>query len=212
MHRSKKQRLKKKKRTKQRRANNFRNAPSASVRSATFVRDINLRPPQSRFLRYDVSGTDSVTRQFMLDSILAVNGTAAHRIFESVRLIHVRCYLMANQANDEPTLSLTWDGDRGPDVKYNTEAATGIPGEIYSRPPEGTLAGYWSTDGVDESENLFTVEVNANATCYMDIYFEYVLADGVATTATATASKTAGIYVFRSGGLRPIDLEEVQLV
>jgi hypothetical protein len=212
MQRSKKQRLNKRKRSKRRRVNNLRKTPKASVRTASFVRNINLRPPCSRFLRYTMYGTVPITRQFMLDSILAVNGTAAHRIFESVRLIHVRCYVMANQTEDAPELSLTWDGDRGPDVRYNTEAAIGTPGEIYSLPPEDTLAGYWSTDGVDESENLFTLVAPNGSTIVVDIYFEYVLADGAATTATATASKTAGIYALQDGSMSPVDLESVQLV
>jgi len=201
-----------KKLIRQKKAKNLRSGPMSSIRSASFVKDINLRPKQSRFIRYQFTGTFfSVTRQFMLDSVLAVNATAAHRIFESVRLIHVRAYVMANQTLDDAQFSLTWDGDRGPDVQFNTEATIGIPGEIYSEPPEDTLAGFWSTDGTDESENLFTITCTSGGTYYIDLYFEYVLADGPATTGTANSSKTAGIYYLRDGSFIPVTLNNVVL-
>lgn len=153
---------------------------------------VDNRPMQQRVIRYYTStaNTINITRLDLLHMLISTRtaSTTATTIFESVKLDMIRIALIADDTADGGGVTLTWNGDRGPDTCETIFGGVGVPSVLTTRPPEGTLAGYWSTLGVDESEQLFSIDMSDSGfTAFVDLHIRYVVGNGATSDITLNA-------------------------
>lgn len=173
-----------------------------SRRDPSFPPQNKSKPYCTRVIRYVGQGSSNavypVTRRCLLNTVLAVvNGsTAATNVYESVRLDRVCMWNVPDAADGfgitTEELVLTWTGDRAPDLRLSDRGTLSHPACIKSRPPAGSLAGFWSTVNGDLDETLFTYSTTGTPTV-IDIHLTLCIGDGATKTCVIAAAAVTGI-------------------
>jgi len=159
---------------------------------------------QIRTVRYIVGSAPGaklpVTRGNMLTSLVfnTAGTTTNYRLVECARLISVDIYSIAQFASGTAPsdVGIQWVSEHGPAITHLVTAlGSANPTHIHVTPPKGTLAGFWSTTGVDESQVMIEF-INLDANDVVDVKMEIVLQDfsgfGAPTAYTSTATGVAG--------------------
>jgi hypothetical protein len=154
-----------------------------------------------------VIGTYNITAFAMLSCLMVgasgVGATDLAVIISSARLKRVE--LVANApvvaTAALTTIGLTWGGSNVPISERTDSANSTVPARLTSSPPPNSSAGWWITPGsAGLNTTLFTISVTSAAgttpSCFCDVFLDVVLADGVATTVTATTSTTGDGVVY----------------
>jgi hypothetical protein len=212
----------KRKKGKQRMRNSKSNRRRSTRRTqgrAMVVTPVNLKPGHTRVLRYQLDATTEVqiTRGDLVNLLLAVtNGsTAATSLIDSVKLEGVRVAIMPHSDCDVYTATLNWTGDRAPDQSFSLVVTNAIPYTGMYRPPEESLAGYWSNHSSDQTEVLFSVyALSQTAGMFIDLHVVIVYGDGTTDTQTLTVAPSytgvAAAYIpLGSNDLQPVGLQAV---
>lgn len=168
------------------------NRPRINRQPRSVVTVVDNRPIQQRVVRYYATTTTeiNINRLSMLHMFVSTRtaSTTASSVFESVKLEMIRIVLMADDSANGGGLTLTWTGDRGPDTTETIYGGVGVPAVLTARPPEGTLAGFWSTLGSEESEQLFRIDMTESAfTAFIDLHIQYVVGNGPTSDITLNA-------------------------
>jgi hypothetical protein len=154
---------------------------------------VNNKPKLTRVFRFFGSGsTYAFAREDLLNLQLAVvsSSTVTTRLIESVKLngVKISCF---GSSSTPTSVCLEWAGDRSPDVCYTGIATLFNPYVKYFRPPQNSLAGYYTTAGTDESEGLFTLICSED--CYLDLHVTIVYSDGSPSGTDPTLSGASPI-------------------
>jgi hypothetical protein len=104
--------------------------------------------------------------------------------FSSVRLDRVQVWIQTGNgvgggsANLISFAGLTWKSENSPDTEINSAGNQLNPGYISSRPPEGSLAHFWTgplnVGDSSGSDVLFTISVPVNSQIVVDVSVMYV--------------------------------------
>lgn len=201
-----------------RKVRKFRNRSRRNGRSRNeankLITVINNQPRQTRVIRYKLATDASITRGDLLSALVAVTAasTTSVTLFESVRLDGLRLVVLPNNNGNLATCSLTWSGERSPDITETLVCTNAIPSHAMFRPPKNSLAGYWSEQSGDTTEKLFDLTVDADCEMLVDIHMTYVIGNGATSTVTLTGVPgITGIAALQLpvGGtaLRPVDIQ-----
>ncbi len=181
------------------RRRNKRNARNASG-IITELPDINNKPIQTRCIRY--SGTTTSELQMDSQDLRCFCGattsasTAYYPIAQSVLLKRVGITIMSDSSTTTGSVNFSWNGLNAPDVLHTLLVGPGFPNHRSFYPQEGTSAWLW-WDATSTTTELFGISAtDSSITIFLDIEFEYVIADGAITNValTTTASVTGLVY------------------
>jgi hypothetical protein len=93
--------------------------------------------------------------------------------------------------------SVEWISAYGPtSAILVTGTSTASPGILNSRPPQKSLAGAWSFNGSNESENLLSLTYTGGD--ILDVFFSAVLCDRAAGGAVVTTNNGTTGFVYRT--------------
>jgi hypothetical protein len=204
----------------------MRNSRSRNGRSRRRPREggmvvtaVNLKPGHTRVFRYSISTTNEVqiTRGDLLNLLLSVtNGsTAATSLLDSVKLLGIRIAIMPHSDCDVYSTTLTWTGDRSPDQSYSMVVTNAIPYSGMYKPPDESLAGYWSNHTSDQTEVLFSLDgTTSTAEMIVDLHVVVIYGDGTTDTQTlGSAASFTGIAAANlplgSNSMQPVGLNLV---
>jgi hypothetical protein len=161
--------------------------------------DINVKPKFSRVFRYQTSGDISPSNFLRSDLLnlqlfVTTSSTATSRIIESIRLDSIKITSFSD-SNSATTVCLKWVGDRTPDVCYTGFCSAQKPFKKTYRPPKNSLAGYWTSQGDEESEPLFQFESSTASVSFLDLHVTVVYLDGATASGPTlfSASSFTGI-------------------
>jgi hypothetical protein len=168
-----------------------------SRRDPSFPPQNNVKPSTTRSFRFFVTGqvtASPVTRRCLLNLVLAgtSGSTTAVNVYEAVRLDRINMYFVGSGlggAADE--LVLSWTGDRAPDTRYSDRGSSAHPACIKCRPPQKSLAGFWSTVFADMDEPL--CYITAPTGTVVDIQVAMVIGDAATKTCVILNPGLSGI-------------------
>jgi hypothetical protein len=121
-----------------------------------------------------------VTRAFVLNTLIqnSASGTTNYRLLQAVKVNRITLYT-SNVA------SVEWLSAYGPSSAILVTGTSVVsPGILMSRPPQKTLAGAWSFNGSNESENLLSLTYTQGD--ILDVSFSAVFCDRSAGATVAT--------------------------
>jgi len=147
-------------------------------------------------IRYQIGSTIGtprvVTRANVLNTLIMNqnSSTTNYRLCAAVRVNKIRLTTSIGA-------SLEWLSAYGPtSATLVTATSTTAAGFLTQRPPKNSLCSFWSMNGSNESENLFSITGQTND--YVDVYFSIVLLDvEPAVIVTSQNSGTVG-QVYRT--------------
>ncbi len=144
-----------------------------------------------RFVCTSAVSATTITRANLLNLLFtAGSASAAYRQISAIRLTRVLMWGVADTTPDELSpISISWLGDRSPDVSHNAYGNAMNPAHLSLEPPVGSLAGCWSVGGAHETEQMFII--NAVKDTVIDLCVEVVYNEG-ACTVLAGSGFTAG--------------------
>jgi hypothetical protein len=186
---------KKSSKTRQRKRNNYRGEGAISMFSNnTYMADPVLQR-KFRFRQTQGSGDVSVTRGQMLRLLGMANAAASPvttRIFDAVRVRRVK--MLGADASAATTSStfdvyIRWVSENGPSEIIQTAGNAFSPPTISSTPPEGSLAGYWSVQGANETTVLFII--NCPQESIIDVEVEFTMQTSTTITVNANSAWTS---------------------
>lgn len=161
--------------------------------------DINNKPIQTRCVRY-IGSTTSAT--FNSQDIRCFAGsvvsgsTGYYPILQGFKLIRVGLTLVCDSSTSAGFVTFSWDGANSPDVEHTMIIGPGFPNHRSFWPPLATTAWDWH-DATDTTTNIFTLICDdGSIKIFLDLEFEYVIADGAITNVplTTTAGLTGIVY------------------
>jgi hypothetical protein len=183
---------------------------------------IAMLPPQykadpqlQRKLRFNFSPSSGnvtilVTRFSLFSTYgFATSSTNATSAYGSIKILRVQVWTTpANSASTVGTQninfsSLTWLSSTSPNVELSSAGNQFNPGYITTRPPEHSLAGFWTskvnvgTSGPTTSENLFTLQVQAGTQAVVDIELVYVPCSHGEEVVFNPVGATAGTFTYQ---------------
>jgi hypothetical protein len=133
-----------------------------------------------------------VTRAFVLNTLIqnSASGTNNYRLLQAVKVNRITLYT-SNVA------SVEWLSAYGPSSAILVTGTSVVsPGILMSRPPQKTLAGAWSFNGSNESENLLSLTYTQGD--ILDVSFSAVFCDRSAGATVATFSSGTAGFVYRT--------------
>jgi hypothetical protein len=148
----------------------------------------------------------TVTRGNLLSLVtMATTTTQVARLFMSVILRRIRIWQVNSTSSDPLGMmdssygpSVLWESDHGPITMILRPQMGADVGSIDTKPPKNSLAGYWSTSNVDETDILFRFSALANA-C-IQVEFEARINDSTVGAITGvSAGRTAGEVYYSLG-------------
>jgi len=150
-------------------------------------------------LRYKVTSsgtpTSSVTRKNLLDIFVSGATTTSYtRNWSAVKIRKIEIWggslSTTATTNQVPytSVSLEWFSTYGPGIVKSAAGNFERPAHLVVRPPRGSLAGFWSLDGSNESEVIFKLSGSASTVAstpfqglplgsYLDIHVQAVAQD-----------------------------------
>lgn len=180
-----------------------RNRPTQVVlsrRDPSFPPAIKSKPIINRTLRYQnaTALTEvAITRRCLLNLVLAGTNasTTAVNVYEAVRLDRIHMYFSPSSSDGfggvTSEISLTWGGDRGPDVRTTDRGTISHPACIKQKPPPFSLGGFWSTIFGDMDETLFLISAPINT--IVDLHLSMCMGDGAGKTCVIVDPALSGI-------------------
>jgi hypothetical protein len=157
------------------------------VRIASVIKPYTSDPIISFQVRYQSNNasTVTITRAMMLNTkIMCTSGTTNYRIFQAVRLNSIEMTVAALGA-------VQWLSTYSPakSTTFNATSTT-APGIYISRPPQNSLASFWSTSASNESEVLLKV-TTSTSNDYLTASFSAVVLDESSPVSVTTFSSNA---------------------
>lgn len=164
-----------------------------------------------RFVNGANTGSFTITRANILNMLLYTpTATTSVRLLEAVRLLGVECWTNP-VALGSPASNLTveWLGENGPSTLMSDISVGVSPAHIRTSPPQDSSCRWWSMNGNQETDPLFTLGLPSNST--IDIAVELRLVEGEGPTAGdipagASVGQLYGDYLdgLASGKLTPV--------
>jgi len=152
-------------------------------------------PVVIRFKAVGTNASVSATRGGILSIFLSgCTSTTASRIMGSVRIRKIEGWNAQDTASTNvagfPSLCLEWNSVNNPGTVLTDTGYAMRPAHVEGRPPKDSLAGYWSSNGTNESEVLFKVYANQQALgvnpcssgTIIDLHLECLLLDDEGVT------------------------------
>ena len=193
-----------------------RTRQGASPGQRVFITPIKNKPIQTRAIRYIFDDTSSrvATTVTMMRRAMAVitNGsTSAVPIIDSFRILRVGATMLPNSNTGTSSFTFQWGGTNAPIEREVMYASQGIPSKRSFYPPDDSSAGWWWNNASDGTIELFSIDglaVTSESPVYVDIEFEYVLADCNVSTFTISSASVTGLAYGKmaNGALTPVDL------
>jgi hypothetical protein len=177
---------------KQNTKNNTR-GPRRQTSSGRAVVGRSLQPPpfiptmrlshKFRFNNGANSGTFTILRSNILNLVLySTSATLTARIFQAVRLKRVEVWGNPVALGSPPSqVSLEWIGENSPSTVVSDTGMGVRPAHVRSEPPPSSSNRWWSISGTSESDQLFTLILQANSV--IDVTLELRLVEQEAPTA-----------------------------
>jgi hypothetical protein len=130
-----------------------------------------------------------ITRANVLNQrLLTSSGTTSYRLFQSVKVNKIE--IVTSSAS-----TFQWKSNYGPTSNtLISGTSTTAAGTYSSSPPQNSLASFWSTSGINESENLMSIALTSGD--YVTVWYSCVLQDEITNVAvtTNTSNATGQIY------------------
>jgi hypothetical protein len=135
-----------------------------------------------RFVNGTASGTHTITRGNLLNSVLvATSTTTTVRVFEAVRVKHVEIWANPTALGSAPTsLSLEWLGPYGPSTVVSDTTMGVSPAHIRTTPPASSSDRWWCMSGFNETDDLFTLILPVD--CVIDVTLDIRMVEQEAPT------------------------------
>ncbi len=108
----------------------------------------------------------TITRGMLLNHLVVGinNTTTAYRLLTAIRVRSIELWDTSAAVGGISTCSIMWTSNMGPcDPITDTSIGSTVPGHIFTRPPNKSLASDWSTQGSFETEPLFTITCSSDA-------------------------------------------------
>ncbi len=118
----------------------------------------------------------------LLYGIIYNNGSNAFMsAFAAVRILRVQMWCIysintggTGQTSGFASPSLIWLSENSPDVEVSVTGNAVQTGYISSKPPEGSLAGFWTNNTNAGTQNLFSIKSPSNCALIVDVEVQYV--------------------------------------
>jgi hypothetical protein len=121
------------------------------------------------------AGSIPITRGALLDLVvMATTTTAANRIFDAVKVRRIRIWSNPPGAGAVATRTcgVQWLSNLSPSKVVSDSGVGATYGaRVDTKPPAMSLAGFWSLTGVDETEQLFYLQLNQGDVIDLDLSF-----------------------------------------
>jgi hypothetical protein len=149
-----------------------------------------------------LSAPTPITRGFLLNQLVLnkASSTSSWRLPTAVRLIRIRAYLNASSTvwngsvslTTVPQVAVTWASGNSPSETLTESNGGSTMSTCVFKPPRGSLAGFWSSSGVNESEVVLYIQTAVGIT--FDVTYEMILTtnDQVPSSVATAASGVAG--------------------
>jgi len=151
--------------------------------------------------RYSNGGTSISNLKINRGNLLATfaagsTPTGCYRLISGVKLNRVELFTQAVPGTSSATVSLTWLGVNAPTTEISdTTLSSAYPAHIATSPPIDSSAAWWSTIGVNEAENLFSLTCSSYT--IIDIWLELVLLDtGLGVAQVTTGATNLGVFYY----------------
>jgi hypothetical protein len=107
--------------------------------------------------------------------VMATGANTSYRLMSAVKLRRIRIWSNPPgvAAAGARTTSILWLSEQGP-ARLVSDSGIGstFGAKLSSVPPSGSLAGFWSITGVDESVQLFILQLNVGDVVDVDLTFQ----------------------------------------
>jgi hypothetical protein len=171
---------------------------------SVMLEPVDSNPTFNRTFRFTASGGANnliISRGDLLNllQIATASGTGAAgaRLINCIELRWIRVRPGVSSAVAITTVSLTWLGQY---AKSKTETlsvmgSSNVP-ELLTKPPKNSVAGFWAVSGIDETENVFSMDLTVGTV--VDVNVSFVLQNFIATplnpvATTSTKTVTSGV-------------------
>jgi len=128
--------------------------------------------------------------------VMGSTPTGCYRMISGIKLNRVELFTQAVPGTSFASVALTWLGVNAPTTeKSDTTLSSAYPAHIATSPPIDSSAAWWSTIGVNESENLFSISCASYS--IIDIWCELVLLDtGLGVTQLTSGATNLGVFYY----------------
>jgi hypothetical protein len=170
----------------------------------SMLQPVDANPTFNRTFRFASSAAANnliVSRGdlFSLLQMCLVTGTGTNgaRVIGAVELRWIRVRPGISSTTAPFNTTLTWLGQYAkPKVETISTMGPSMVPELLTKPPKNSVAGFWAISGIDESENVFSIDTQAGTV--LDVNLSFVIQNFVSTPinpviSTSTKSVTAGI-------------------
>jgi hypothetical protein len=174
--------------------------------------------------RYQCTGSpltgQGITRSNLLNSqILNVSGsTTNYRTINAIRINRIEMYAapLIGNSSSPTTVQVEWVSTYGPSkVISDTTISASLVAVVKSKPPQSSLASYWSLRNSNESDTLMFLTAPVNTIVDLNVSIVYQddsVANAVSTSSTGTIGVLYATYLDgpRSGAsLVPVSLPSI---
>jgi hypothetical protein len=175
-----------------------------SIPPSLTLAPVDANPTFNRTFRFVASTATNnlvVSRGDLLNllqmCLVTGTGTTGARVINSIKLrwLSIRPGLSYTTAFN--TVALTWLGQYAK-AKVETVSIMGSAAspELLTKPPKDSVAGFWAISGVDEAENVFSLDVTAGTV--IDVNVSFVLQNFITLglnpiVTTSTKAVTLGV-------------------
>jgi len=168
---------------------------------------IQSNPIIRRIFRYEVVAVVTAPISVLATDLVGLmvystGATTSVNIFENVRLKRISIWSTpggtTSTVTSSQSVAIDWNGTVGPTGHRVSDTSLGGAYGAYvtSKPPAGSLAGFW----LDNSTSGNVCQLTVNLGDILDFQIEYTLADSgsLASTVTAMVGATTGRFYLRS--------------
>jgi hypothetical protein len=116
--------------------------------------------------------------------------TTQFRLLQAVRVVQVR-------VTTAIAATLQWKSNYGPDAQtLVTGTSSTAGGFVTQTPPRTSLASFWSTTGISESEVVMGLKFTTAD--YIDVWYQAVLGDSLLVSTVTTTNVGIAGQIYRS--------------
>jgi hypothetical protein len=149
-------------------------------------------------ITYAASGGLERAQFLNLWNIITLTNTTAVRIFNAIKIRKVEMWSPVSAGASAADFGIEWSSQYGPFETVNgTTQGTARPGHLMTRPPKGSVAGFWSLAGVNESEIVMYIWGPAGTV--VDFHLTGSMsADGAASATSVSPSGATGVFAIKT--------------
>ena len=157
----------------------------------------------SKRIRYNevTAGATTITRKDLLNLVVIPDTTTtAYGLLKSCRILKIEIWSVVSTATNPigtgADCTVTWLSNLGRQTVARCTQMGVAPGYLKTRPPENSLAGFWTQANSDLTEQICTIDAENGS--IIDITFELIFANNQAARNFAITTGVVGRVSYNS--------------